>query len=422
MERFDITVIGAGPAGVCAAVEAARCGMRVLLVENSTICGGMLKRGGLPNVGYFFARGKAIIGGIGWELAQECAVLTDTPIPPPDYHSPNRPGFLMHVEGDMFALLAEEKFLLAGGTLAYGSFPVRTEFCGHEWYLQIAGKGIMRDVVSAQVIDCSGDASFVRLAGGQVTRSVHCQPGTLEFHLTGYDPAKLDPDVMNRVYREALSSGELQEGDFYPPEGDFMVYLQRGGGNLQHLFGADSADAFLQGEADIAGRQRLLRMLRFLRRQPGLEHCKIERMAETSGIRESWRIVGLHTITEDEYLHGMEFPDAVALSYYFIDVHNEHGIEMKFIDEGAWPEIPLRALIPVDLPNCLVAGKMISCDDRAYSALRVMGSCMGMGQAAGAAASAAVRRNVSPQVLDPSEVRAILRDHKAILPDRYLEI
>ena len=63
MERFDITVIGAGPAGVCAAVEAARCGMRVLLVENSTICGGMLKRGGLPNVGYFFARGKAIIGG-----------------------------------------------------------------------------------------------------------------------------------------------------------------------------------------------------------------------------------------------------------------------------------------------------------------------------------------------------------------------
>lgn len=92
----------------------------------------------------FFARGKAIIGGIGWELAQECAVLTDTPIPPPDYHSPNRPGFLMHVEGDMFALLAEEKFLLAGGTLAYGSFPVRTEFCGHEWYLQIAGKGIMR--------------------------------------------------------------------------------------------------------------------------------------------------------------------------------------------------------------------------------------------------------------------------------------
>ena len=62
MERFDITVIGAGPAGVCAAVEAARCGMRVLLVENSTICGGMLKRGGLPNVGYFFARGKAIIG------------------------------------------------------------------------------------------------------------------------------------------------------------------------------------------------------------------------------------------------------------------------------------------------------------------------------------------------------------------------
>lgn len=58
MERFDITVIGAGPAGVCAAVEAARCGMRVLLVENSTICGGMLKRGGLPNVGYFLPGGR----------------------------------------------------------------------------------------------------------------------------------------------------------------------------------------------------------------------------------------------------------------------------------------------------------------------------------------------------------------------------
>lgn len=419
MEKFDITVIGAGPAGVCAAIESARCGMKVLLVENSTICGGMLKRGGLPTPGYFFAKGKAIVGGIGWELVQESALLTDTPIPAPDFHFPNRPGFLMHVNGDMFAMLAEEKFLSAGGTLAYGSFPVQVKFSGNAWHLKIAGKGIMRDIVSSQVIDCSGDASFVRLAGGKVTRSIQRQPGTLEFHLTGYDFEKLDADAMNRGYREALASGELQAGDFYLSDGDFMVYLKHGGGNQQHLFGADSADAVLQGEADIAGRQRLLRMLRFLRRQPGLEHCKVERMAETSGIRESWRIVGLHTITEEEYLHGTEFPDAVSLTYYFIDVHNEHGIDRKFIDDGAWPEIPLRAMIPVDLPNCLAAGKMISCDDRSYSALRVMGSCMGMGQAAGAAASAALRCNVSPNALDPSEVRRILRDHGAVLPDRF---
>ena len=217
MEKFDITVIGAGPAGVCAAIESARCGMKVLLVENSTICGGMLKRGGLPTPGYFFAKGKAIVGGIGWELVQESALLTDTPIPAPDFHFPNRPGFLMHVNGDMFAMLAEEKFLSAGGTLAYGSFPVQVKFSGNAWHLKIAGKGIMRDIVSSQVIDCSGDASFVRLAGGKVTRSIQRQPGTLEFHLTGYDFEKLDADAMNMGYREALASGELQAGDFYLP-------------------------------------------------------------------------------------------------------------------------------------------------------------------------------------------------------------
>ena len=80
------------------------------------------------------------------------------------------------------------------------------------------------------------------------------------------------------------------------------------------------------------------------------------------------------------------------------------------------PTIPLRALVPKGSRNLLVAGRSVSSDRLANSALRVQASCMAMGQAAGAAAALAVRQNTTPLAVPIDEVKALLRQHKAVVP------
>ena len=419
MDEIDVLVVGGGPAGVTAATEAARSGCRTMLVEAGSCCGGAISRNGIFNAAYFRAKGRQIVGGIGWELAQECVALSDGKMPGLEEHTPNRPGAPVVLPGMVFAMLAEEKFLAAGGELAYGLIPLQVKFDGKRWLTDLAGKLCQRRIAATQVVDCTGDASIVRMAGGACMRSEPRQPGTLTFHLTGYDPEKLDAEALELAYREALACHELQPGDFCFEDKPFVEYLRRRGGNCQHIFNADSSDAITQSDADVQGRQRLLKMLRFLRRQPGLEHCVLQDCCETTGIRESWRIVGRHCITAEEYLSGKQYEDAVALTYYYIDIHHERGIEYQFLRDGVFPEIPLGALLPEQLPNLLCAGKALCCDERAFSALRVEASCMAMGQAAGAAAAQAVSEGVSPDRIALDRLRQTLKSHGAVLPDRF---
>lgn len=107
------------------------------------------------------------------------------------------------------------------------------------------------------------------------------------------------------------------------------------------------------------------------------------------------------------------------MTCYYIDIHHERGIEYQFLRDGVFPEIPLGALLPEQLPNLLCAGKALCCDERAFSALRVEASCMAMGQAAGAAAAQAVSEGVSPDRIALDRLRRTLKSHGAVLPDRF---
>ena len=111
--------------------------------------------------------------------------------------------------------------------------------------------------------------------------------------------------------------------------------------------------------------------------------------------------------------------DAVCYSFYPIDVHRPSGdgIDIRPLEEGMVPTIPRGALIPRDSRNFLAAGRCASGDQEANSAYRVQASCMAMGQAAGGIAALAVQRNELPAEVPMEAVRALLRNHGAIVPE-----
>lgn len=414
-ESADVVVAGGGTAGVIAAVQAAREGAKTVIVEMTGKLGGAMTGGLVSAPAYFYSRSRQIIKGIGWELIMRNRELDN--ITMPDFLTPNprRPSYHVRVNPHVYALTAEEMCLKSGVKILYHETVSDIEDENGGWLLTTFGKNVKRTIRAREVIDCTGDADIVGMLGFERVRGERRQPGTLMFRLGGYDTGKLDAALVENEYRRALAEGRLRKGDYCGGE-IFMDFLASGGCNKQHIIGADSSSSVLQTEADINGHQALLRVLSFIKGIPGCGMATVDSMADSAAMRETYRIVGEQTITYEDYMNGKRYDDAVAYTLYFIDIHHDDGIHREFLPYDVVPTIPLGALIPKGSRRILAAGRCISSDQKAFSALRVEASCMGMGQAAGAAAALAVRMNVPSRDVPIEDVRGILRKHDAIVP------
>lgn len=412
--KTDILVIGGGTSGVIAAIQAGRAGRKVILVENGSQLGGTTTTGGVNFPGIFFAWGKQVIGGIGWELVQEAVALNDDTLP--DFSVPHGRQHWHHqvrVNGSLYAILAEEKCIEAGVQIRYYETPTDVAFNKNNWVVQTVGKGTSTEITCNQLIDCTGNAYAAYIAGFDLLREAETQPGTLMFQLGGYDFDSLDLKAIEQRYKEALENGELIKAEF---RGNIIGLLRSRGDNIQHIAGADSTTSETHTTANINGRASLLKHLRFLRTLPGCEKTKIIDMQTETAVRETYRIDGHYKVTHSDYITAKKFDDAVSYSYYPIDVHDEHGVIPIQLEKGTVPMIPLRALIPKNSQNFIVAGRCLSSDRLANSALRVQASCMGMGQAAGAVAVLANKYNISPLEVSMSDLRQLIEEHGGVFP------
>lgn len=158
------------------------------------------------------------------------------------------------------------------------------------------------------------------------------------------------------------------------------------------------------------GRKHLLAKVRGVKGKGRLIHRQPE-----VNFRESYRIQGKTIIRVDDYTSGRVFDDAICNAFYPIDLHTKDGLKGEKLKTGTLPTVPLGALIPMGMANIMVAGRCVSSDRLANSALRVQASCMAMGQAAGAAAALAVQKQTTPGALPLNELKALLKKHGAIL-------
>ena len=414
--KAEVLVIGGGTAGTIAAIQAAKAGAQTTLVEMGSQLGGTTTTGGVNYPGLFHAWEKQVIAGIGWELVAKAVALDDGRMPdfatPPQAHWQRQ----VRVNGPLYAALAEEACVAAGVALCYYEFPLSVAQTSGGWLVETAGKGVRRRIACRELIDCTGGADIVGMLGLPRLREAETQPGTLIFRFEGYDVKKLPAEQIEARYREALAKGELHEGDYCHAGGRFMGFLGGGGFNAQHVFGADSSTSATRTQANLAGRASVLRLLRFIRSLPGCQNARIASMQQETGIRETYRIVGETQVTCADYTSGRVFEDSIGHSFYPIDLHDRSGVKPQPLQRGVVPTIPLRALAPKGSRHLLAAGRSVSSDRLANSALRVQASCMAMGQGAGAAAALAVRRNTTPLEVPIADLRALLRQHGAIVP------
>jgi len=417
-DHYDVIVVGGGPSGVPAAIQAARLGARTLLVEKNAMLGGTTTSAGINLPGLFHAWGEQVIAGIGWDLVATAVELAGDELP--DFADDDRPHWKRQVRVNIgvYAAVLTEAVLEAGVELRLHTMTATAEWNDDRWDLQLCGKEGLSPVTATNLVDCTGDADVVGLAGLARHRNERRQPGTLSLLVSGYDLDTQDPDQLDELVEAAIADGVLLPGDLGHRHHGLYGFLATHGENRIHLTHLDGASSAERTAVEVAGRQAMLRIIRFARTLPGLENLRVDWVAAEAGVRETRTIEGRQHITGADYLSGRTWPDAVCHSYYPIDVHDPDGdgVHKTYLAQGRVATIPRAAMLPRDHDHLVVAGRSIDGDQDANSAYRVQATAMATGQAAGALAALGARSATALADVPYDELVGALRAHGAIVP------
>lgn len=417
---YDVIVCGGGPAGLIAAVAAARNGAKTLLIERYGFVGGMSTSALVTPISEFRHFGKQHIGGIPFELLQRAAELGGADV---TLESGNFP-----VNDEIMKLAAQRLLLESGVTLLY-----------HTWFSDCVTEGDRVTHVIVQnkagrvayqasvFVDCTGDADLVRAAGFPTTKGDVLQPATLWFQLGG-----VDTDALDHLFRDAVDGmlpvsqairgrlHELNERGEIPIFGgpwinrffhDGMVSINV----LREATDASDPERFTKTECSL--RENLQLIIDVLRREfPEFRDCWLAKSGIQTGVRETYHIVGIYELQRDDILVPKAFPDTIAKGAHVIDIHSSSSNEQNgLVVPRQEYNIPFRCLVPQGSINLVTAGRCLCADGPGFGSVRVMATCMAMGQGAGTAAALGVKHGYSMSGMDFTRLRETLIEQGAVV-------
>lgn len=417
MGEYDVVVLGGGPSGVCAAIEASRNGAKTALVETTGMLGGMATIGmvGPLMTSYDREGNRPIVGGLFREIVERLhargAAILPEDTDSPSIHTSFITRYHRHVTPiDAFQLqvLLDEMTKEAGvEVLLYTRYVDSIVENGKITEVVVAALEGLRCIKGRIFIDCTGNADVAAASGvptwkGEETSGIP-QPGTLMF------------EVSNVVDEEIAAFGKRPKSPIKiyrtPQEGNYRV-------NHEHVFNVDATDSRAMSAAHSEARQQVLDTYAELHNNtPGFANAQIASVASVLGVRESRHIEGKYKITVEDIAGGVKFEDRIAAYAFGMDVHirsKEMTGNFK-IEVAETYYIPFRSMLPVNIENLLVAGKTISCLSQAAGGLRCMPCAMSMGQAAGAASALAIQNGLLPAEVSTNALQGLLLDHGVIL-------
>ena len=405
--EFDVVVVGGGPAGIAAAVSAARHGACTLLVERYGFLGGMGTAGGVTNfAGLYGRRGgrmQLLVRGVVDELLQRIEALGGLNAPQDGLQGRIR---VRSYDVAAYKCAADQLLLAAGVQLlfhAWAAGVVLTATGGIDALL-VETKSGRRALRAREFIDCSGDADLAHFAGVPYELGDGAgdalYPSTM-FRIGQVDAPRALAAVGDFKAIDALMERVADRYDF--PRRGAILRPQRNASEwranvtqLRNTQGraVDATDARQLSAAETEGRRQIVEYMRFLRAEvPGFEAAEIADIAPQVGVRETRRIFGAYRLTGEDVLGGAKFEDVIGLNAWPVEMHLAGRIEWAFPRDAdnACNHLPWRMLVPQRVPNLLVAGRCASMEHLGQSAARASGSCFVMGQAAGTAAALRVQ-------------------------------
>lgn len=412
--KTDVLVAGGGSAGLAAAITAARCGARVVLVERQGLLGGMATS----------AHVHSICGLYQLRANESDPLLDSNPGFPREFaqrlireggaRGPVRMGRLDVVlhRPSSFAHLADryvESLPNLTVLLHTEITDVHSDGGGRIGSITLRSRGLRSEWEPSAVIDTTGDAEIAQFAGALCERAaIHkLQRPAYIFALGGVDPDSMSDNGRMSIARAisyAVSGGQL-------PKAALGIAF-RTGVSPQEVWGTidlaaeglDPGDSQSLSQVEMHGREIAVAVTDFLKKElEAFRSAFISAFPARAGIRESYRVKGLEELTEHDVLTGARYQDEVALSSWPIELRETaHGPKFRFPEGNRSCGIRLGCLRSQNVKNLFMAGRCISSTHEAQAAARVIGTCMATGEAAGKAAaeSIASRQEINPERKD----------------------
>jgi hypothetical protein len=412
--KCDVLVLGGGGAGLAAAVAAARMGAHTVLVERHGALGGTATAALVHSIcGLYLLRDEpgAVLAHPGLPAEFAARLIRAGAAAGPVRMGrldvlPHSPPGLAHVADDLAGECASLEVRLHTECLAVGG-------AGRVESVELSTRGQRTTLAPRAVVDASGDAALVTLAGLATDQAPadRLQRPAFIFALHTVEVAALDEAGRIRLAHqlaEAVAVGRLAPGAL----GAQLRATGRGSEVYVTVDLAGGPDFDPQNPAQLAalereGRHLATQLTAFLRAQhTAFRHAEIAAFPTRVGLRESRRVRGRAVVTGADVQCGTERADGVALGTWPIELRERAtGARWHFPDGNRPTQIPLDALRAAGAENVWTAGRCLSCDHEAQAALRVIGTCLATGEAAGVAAALQANGCAEPT---PAQVRAAL--------------
>lgn len=409
----DVIVCGAGPAGVTAAMSAARAGAKVRLFEVHGALGGVWTSSLL---GYLLDFDKP---GFNVELVRRLR----------ERDAINGSGMNgLSYQPEEMKLLLEELCSAAGVKVQLHTRVAAAYRDGRSLTTIVTESKSGRQAWKAPVfIDTTGDGDLGAQAGCEFEigreNACPCQPMTMYalivvkdvaqiadcMHGTGDGGRHVGPKAFQDTLKRAGVTPSYGHACLFPIQGNLVLLM------ANHEYGINATDAAQVTEATLRARGEIHQIVRGLRKLGGpWDGVQVAATPEQIGVRDGRRIKGRYVMTSKDLVQGSVQPDAVVRATFPVDIHAlsaEDNKKAAYHNAGVKTkpyDIPLRALIARDVDGLMMAGRCISGDFIAHASYRVTGNAVAMGEAAGAAAAVAVQNKIAPHDVPWSEVQLVI--------------
>ena len=448
MAETDVLVVGGGPAGLSAALAAAREGVNTMLVERYGCFVGVITQAMIGTIAWYRYANTVDAGGIGFEFEQRAKEMGGSINVLGDVKNKEMVERLEHeglmVNGEAtYEILDTEMFKYLADKLLQEAGVVPVLHCNAVDVFMEGNKikGIITEsksgrqaIMAKRIIDATGDADIAHHSGAPFRKNPknELMEVTVNFGCSGVNIGKFlmyiylnsgrigdwgetsgkEEDSFSTYlmepFNKAKEAGEIPEDvniesywGNYTDAGEITSF------NAVHMFDIDPTDVWDLTKAEIEGRKRVMMAIKALKKYtPGFKKARLRTIGASVGTRESRKIIGEYNITEHDVKNEARFEDSIGICPEFID---GYGVAI-LPTTGRYFHVPYGIILPQKVENLLVVGRCVAGDKISHAATRQIVCCTVTGQGAGVAAAMSVKDNVTCRQVNISKVQMILKE------------